>query len=56
MSSIGRASAKIDLNTGTISAIDELRQRVDILDDKVVNEKILHGTTIAFVLTYLIYL
>ena len=44
MSSIGRASAKIDLNTGTISAIDELRQRVDVLDDEVGNEKISTNT------------
>jgi len=39
MSSIGRPSNTIDLNTGTISAIDELRKRVDILDDEVGDEK-----------------
>ena len=39
MSSLGRPSTRIDLNTGTISAIDELRKRVDVLDVEVGDEK-----------------
>jgi len=39
MSSLGRPSNNIDLNTGTISAIEELRERVDILEDEVGDEK-----------------
>ncbi len=39
MSSLGRQSASIDLNTGTMSAIVELTKRVDILDEEVGDEK-----------------
>ena len=39
MSSIGRQSARIDLNSATISAIAELKDRIDILDVEVGDEK-----------------
>ena len=39
MSSLGRPSTRIDLNSGTISAIEEIKKRVDVLDTEVGDEK-----------------
>ena len=45
MSSIGRTSARIDLNSSTISAIAELKDRIDVLDIEVGDEKIIQPPT-----------